>query len=136
MAFAQCAHGGLLVGAITLDHFSQIAYASGSQPPVADADVIENQVAARDERHQCVVGSALGIALRYYILSWGDGTALFLRWGLPGRAWSVAADALQRPLRSRFRRRLTASVRCQRRRQNPGECCRISIDDRGGGHQR
>ena len=34
--------------------------------------------------------------------------ALFLSWGLPVRAWGVAADRLQRPLPSRFRLWLNA----------------------------
>ena len=82
-------------------------------PPVSDTCVIEHHVAARDKSHQCFVGSELVIALRYYMLSRWDGTALFLPWGLPVRAWSVAADCLQRPLlrRSRFLQRLSASGR-------------------------
>jgi hypothetical protein len=91
---------------ITLDHLSQIVYSSGSRPPVADTCVIENHVAARDEAHQRFVGSELVITLILYAMA-----ALFLLWGLPVRAWSVAADALQPPLRCGFQARLTASVR-------------------------
>jgi hypothetical protein len=52
-------------------------------PPVSNACVIENHVGARDESHQGLVGSQLVIAWRYCTLSRCDGTALFLRWGLP-----------------------------------------------------
>jgi hypothetical protein len=45
--------------------------------------MIENHVAARDERHQGVVGSELVIVLLYGTLSRGHSLALFLPWGLP-----------------------------------------------------
>lgn len=50
------------------------------------------------------------------------GTALFLRWGLPVRAWNVAGDRLQRPLRSRFQPRLMRSVRRLPMRMLPDGC--------------
>jgi len=42
--------------------------------------------------HQSIVGSQLVIAPLYYTRWRCDGTALFLRWGLPVRAWGVASD--------------------------------------------
>jgi hypothetical protein len=48
---------------LTRDSLSSIADASGSTPPVADACVLENHVGARNDTHQCVVGSQLVIAL-------------------------------------------------------------------------
>ena len=85
MAFAQLAHERLL-DAITLDHLRSIACSSGSKPPVSDTCVIENHVAGRDASHQSIVGSQLVIASLYYTLRECEGTALFLRWGLPVRA--------------------------------------------------
>src|SRR5712691_10558523 len=93
MASAALAHGvtpcedETRPSAITLDHLWSRACASGSKPPVSDTCVIEDQRAGRDASHHSVVGSELVIAPLYYTLwGWG-GTALFLPWGLPVRAW-------------------------------------------------
>ena len=70
--------------AITLDPLSRIVYAAGSMPPMSDTWVVENHVGARDERRQCLVGSVfVSASALVSSLSWCDGTALFLRWGLP-----------------------------------------------------
>jgi hypothetical protein len=57
--------GAMQGRAITLDHLWSRACASGSQPPVSDAGVIENPRAGRDPSHQSFVGSARVMAPRY-----------------------------------------------------------------------
>ncbi len=99
LASAALAHGGTpgedatRPSAITLAHLWSRACAAGSKPPVSDAGVSEDQRAGRDARHHSVVGSARVLApLSSTLWRWG-GTALFLPWGLPVRAWWVQATA-------------------------------------------
>ena len=55
--------------------------------------MIENHVAGRDTSHQSIVGAQLVIAALYYTLGECEGTALFLRWGLPARHGVLQATA-------------------------------------------
>jgi hypothetical protein len=67
IAWTPFAHGGAPC-ASTLDHHSRIVYASGARPPGSDAGGVENQVAARDETHQRLVGSERVPTLLEYTL--------------------------------------------------------------------
>src|SRR3989442_3598520 len=79
--------------------------------------------------HQSIVGSQRVIAPLYYTRWRCDGTALFLRWGLPVRAWGVASDRLQPTLLRcfGFQRRLKRGVRLQRKEEG-----RHEADERRG----
>ena len=76
-------------------------------PPMSDTCVIENHVGARDERRQGLVGSVVVIARLSCPLSWCDGTALFLRWGLPVGHGVLEPTAYSSGVASGFRRRLS-----------------------------
>ena len=65
--------------------------------------MIENQRAGRDVSHHSIVGSELVIAFPYYTRLHA---ALFLRWGLPVRAWVVQARRIvHRAVEPRHRRK-------------------------------
>jgi hypothetical protein len=83
---------------------------------MSGAGVIEHQRAGWDASHHSVVGSDLVIAPLYYIL-WRCGLVSAV--GTAREGMEGASDCLQRPLRSRFRQQLSASVRPWRQKANP-----------------